>query len=105
MSADEGTGVTDSPAGRLQTLFEGHRLTPTQRRIAHSMVRRAAEVPFLSSVELAELAGVSQPSVTRFATSLGYTGYPALREALQPIALSTVAGPPEGRAEGRTAGT
>ena len=46
--------VTDSPAARLQALFEGHRLTPTQRRIAHSMVRRAADVPFLSSVELAE---------------------------------------------------
>ena len=50
MSADHGPGVTDSPAARLQTLFEGHRLTPTQRRIAHSMVRRAADVPFLSSV-------------------------------------------------------
>lgn len=40
-----------SPAARLQQLFEGHRLTPTQRRIAHSMVRRAGDVPFLSSVE------------------------------------------------------
>ena len=79
-------GVTDSPAGRLQTLFEGHRLTPTQRRIAHSMVRRAADVPFLSSVELAELAGVSQPSVTRFAVALGFDGYPALRKHLREVA-------------------
>ena len=31
-------GVTDTPAGRLQALFEGHRLTPTQRRIAHSLI-------------------------------------------------------------------
>ena len=57
--------VTEGPGARLQALFEGHRLTPTQRRIAHSMVRRAADVPFLSSVELAELAGVSQPSKPR----------------------------------------
>ncbi|WP_225099081.1 MurR/RpiR family transcriptional regulator [Streptomyces sp. CoH27] len=78
-------GVTDSPAGRLQALFEGHRLTPTQRRIAHSMVRRAADVPFLSSVELAELAGVSQPSVTRFAVALGFDGYPALRRYLREV--------------------
>ncbi|MFI2204507.1 MurR/RpiR family transcriptional regulator [Streptomyces sp. NPDC020192] len=78
-------GVTDSPAGRLQALFEGHRLTPTQRRIAHSMVRRAADVPFLSSVELAELAGVSQPSVTRFAVALGFDGYPALRRHLREV--------------------
>ncbi|MFF0426071.1 MurR/RpiR family transcriptional regulator [Streptomyces sp. NPDC004520] len=75
--------MSDSPAGRLQALFEGHRLTPTQRRIAHSMVRRAGDVPFLSSVELAELAGVSQPSVTRFAVALGFDGYPALRKHLR----------------------
>ncbi|MGC5343795.1 MurR/RpiR family transcriptional regulator [Streptomyces sp. DT24] len=74
------------PAARLQRLFEGHRLTPTQRRIAHSMVRRAADVPFLSSVELAELAGVSQPSVTRFAVALGFDGYPALRRHLREVA-------------------
>ncbi|GGY23409.1 MurR/RpiR family transcriptional regulator [Streptomyces djakartensis] len=78
--------VADSPAARLQALFEGHRLTPTQRRIAHSMVRRAADVPFLSSVELAELAGVSQPSVTRFAVALGFDGYPALRRHLREVA-------------------
>ncbi|MFF3325440.1 MurR/RpiR family transcriptional regulator [Streptomyces sp. NPDC002889] len=78
--------MNDSPAARLQQLFEGHRLTPTQRRIAHSMVRRAADVPFLSSVELAELAGVSQPSVTRFAVALGFDGYPALRKHLREVA-------------------
>ncbi|MGH4029880.1 MurR/RpiR family transcriptional regulator [Actinomycetota bacterium Odt1-20B] len=78
--------MSDSPAARLQVLFEGHRLTPTQRRIAHCMVRRAADVPFLSSVELAELAGVSQPSVTRFAVALGFDGYPALRRHLRDVA-------------------
>ncbi|MFF8958977.1 MurR/RpiR family transcriptional regulator [Streptomyces sp. NPDC014894] len=77
--------MSDSPAARLQQLFEGHRLTPTQRRIAHSMVRRAADVPFLSSVEVAEVAGVSQPSVTRFAVALGFDGYPALRRHLREI--------------------
>ncbi|MER6913113.1 MurR/RpiR family transcriptional regulator [Streptomyces sp. NPDC000594] len=88
--------MSDSPAARLQQLFEGHRLTPTQRRIAHSMVRRAAEAPFLSSVELAEVAGVSQPSVTRFAVALGFDGYPALRRHLREIAPpgSTAAQPP-----------
>ncbi|MYU20928.1 MurR/RpiR family transcriptional regulator [Streptomyces sp. SID8352] len=81
-----GMSGSDSPAARLQALFEGHRLTPTQRRIAHGMVRRAADVPFLSSVELAELAGVSQPSVTRFAVALGFDGYPALRRHLRELA-------------------
>ncbi|MFG3260382.1 MurR/RpiR family transcriptional regulator [Streptomyces sp. NPDC048172] len=72
-----------SASARLLKLFEGHRLTPTQRRIAHCMVRRAEDAPFLSSVELAELAGVSQPSVTRFAVALGFDGYPALRRQLR----------------------
>ncbi|MGX2995126.1 MurR/RpiR family transcriptional regulator [Streptomyces sp. JNUCC 64] len=82
---------------RLRRLFEGHRLTPTQRRLAHCMVRRAAEVPFLSSVELAELAGVSQPSVTRFAVALGFDGYPALRRHLREVTP-----PPAPEAAGRT---
>ncbi|MGA4841476.1 MurR/RpiR family transcriptional regulator [Streptomyces sp. G45] len=84
--------MSDSPAARLQVLFEGHRLTPTQRRIAHCMVRRAADAPFLSSVELAELAGVSQPSVTRFAVALGFDGYPALRRHLRDVAPAEAPG-------------
>lgn len=82
---DTDTAVAGATA-RLQELFEGHRLTPTQRRIAHCLVRRAADAPFLSSVELAELAGVSQPSVTRFAVALGFDGYPALRRRLRDAA-------------------
>ncbi|MFD9108513.1 MurR/RpiR family transcriptional regulator [Streptomyces bottropensis] len=77
-----GTGA----AARLQQLFEGRRLTPTQRRIAHCLVRQAADAPYLSSVELARLAGVSQPSVTRFAVALGFDGYPALRDRLRAVA-------------------
>lgn len=38
-------------------------------------------------MELAERVGVSQPSVTRFAAALGFSGYPELRAALRPIAL------------------
>ncbi|MFF7730724.1 MurR/RpiR family transcriptional regulator [Streptomyces sp. NPDC008001] len=89
------TGGEPEATARLQKLFEGHRLTPTQRRIAHCMVRRAADAPFLSSVELAELAGVSQPSVTRFAVALGFDGYPALRRHLRDVVPSADA-PAEG---------
>ncbi|MBV9026254.1 MAG: MurR/RpiR family transcriptional regulator [Streptomycetaceae bacterium] len=76
----------DWGAARLMRMFDGRRLTPTQRRIAHCLVRRAADAPFLSSVEVAELAGVSQPSVTRFAVALGFDGYPALRRHLRKVA-------------------
>jgi DNA-binding MurR/RpiR family transcriptional regulator len=66
-------------------LFQGVRLTPTQRRIAHSLVQHAASAAFLSAAEVAELARVSQPSVTRFAMALGYDGFPALRRRLREL--------------------
>ncbi|MFC7532523.1 MurR/RpiR family transcriptional regulator [Actinoplanes sp. GCM10030250] len=79
-------------AERVLDLFQGARLTPTQRRIAHSLVEHAAKAAYLSAAEVAELAGVSQPSVTRFAMALGYSGYPALRRELRSI---TATGPVE----------
>ncbi|GAA4682504.1 MurR/RpiR family transcriptional regulator [Phytohabitans rumicis] len=75
-------------------LFQGVRLTPTQRRIAHSLVQHASAAAFLSAAEVAELARVSQPSVTRFAMALGYEGYPALRRRLREVTSKTV--PPPG---------
>ncbi|GFH37548.1 MurR/RpiR family transcriptional regulator [Streptomyces pacificus] len=80
---------------RVRALFGGHRLSPGQRRIAQYIADHLTEAAFLSITDLADRVGVSQPSVTRFAASVGFSGYPALREALQPIALSAVAGSPE----------
>jgi DNA-binding MurR/RpiR family transcriptional regulator len=71
---------------RVTDLFRGIRLTPTQRRIAHSLVQHAGAASYLSAAELAALAEVSQPSVTRFAMALGYDGYPALRRRLRELA-------------------
>ncbi|MBT2510406.1 MurR/RpiR family transcriptional regulator [Streptomyces sp. ISL-98] len=88
-----------APTDRVLALFGGHRLSPAQRRIAQYMVDHLTEAAFLSITDLADRVGVSQPSVTRFASSLGFSGFPALREALQPIALSSVAGPPDTREE------
>jgi DNA-binding MurR/RpiR family transcriptional regulator len=68
-------------------LLDGRRLSPVQRRIAHYLGEHLDEAIFLSSVELAERAGVSQPSVTRFAMVLGFAGYPELRQALRPLVL------------------
>ncbi|WP_431045973.1 MurR/RpiR family transcriptional regulator [Streptomyces sp. P1-3] len=87
------------PADKVRALFGGHRLSPAQRRIAQYITDHLTEAAFLSITDLAERVGVSQPSVTRFASSLGFSGYPALREALQPIALSAVAGAPGTREE------
>ncbi|MCX4474095.1 putative DNA-binding transcriptional regulator [Micromonospora sp. MW-13] len=78
-------GTSAASADRVADLFRGVRLTPTQRRIAHSLVQHAAAAAYLSAAEVAELAGVSQPSVTRFAVALGHDGYPALRRRLREL--------------------
>jgi DNA-binding MurR/RpiR family transcriptional regulator len=90
----EGRTGESVPAGALLTLLGGRRLSPAQRRIAQYLLDHMPDSAFLSSVALAQRAGVSQPSVTRFASALGFSGYPALREALRMIALGPV--PPAG---------
>jgi DNA-binding MurR/RpiR family transcriptional regulator len=75
--------MTGSPRQRILDLFDGQRLTPVQRRIARILVENAGQAGYLSSGDLAGLAGVSQPSVTRFAVALGFEGYPALRDELR----------------------
>lgn len=81
---------------RVLDLFQGARLTPTQRRIAHSLVQHAPSAAYLSAAEVADIAGVSQPSVTRFAVALGFPGYPALRRELRALADVDPAGPAVG---------
>ncbi|SNS97041.1 DNA-binding transcriptional regulator, MurR/RpiR family, contains HTH and SIS domains [Asanoa hainanensis] len=71
-------------------LFRGVRLTPTQRRIVHCLVQNASSAAYLSASEVAELAQVSQPSVTRLALALGYDGYPALRRKLREVVSPSI---------------
>ncbi|MEU8790517.1 MurR/RpiR family transcriptional regulator [Streptomyces sp. NPDC048643] len=83
-----------APTSQLRELFDGPRLSPGQRRIAQYLIEHITEAAFLSITDLAERVGVSQPSVTRFAAAVGFSGYPALRERLQAIALSTLGSTP-----------
>ena len=80
-------------ADALLTLLDGRRLSPAQRRIAQYLLDHMPDSAFLSSVALAHQAGVSQPSVTRFAAALGFSGYPALRDTLREIAFDTPGDP------------
>jgi DNA-binding MurR/RpiR family transcriptional regulator len=49
-------------------------------------MEHAGSAGYLSAAEVAQLAGVSQPSVTRFAMAMGYDGYPGLRQRLRELA-------------------
>jgi DNA-binding MurR/RpiR family transcriptional regulator len=91
-----------APTSQLRELFDGPRLSPGQRRIAQYLIEHITEAAFLSITDLAERVGVSQPSVTRFAAAVGFSGYPALREKLQAIALSTLGSAPTTPAENRS---
>lgn len=68
-------------------LFDGRRLSPTQRRVARYVADHPREAPFLSSVELASRVGVSQPTVTRLAVALGYGGYAEFQKDLRRMVL------------------
>ncbi|MBS1677175.1 MAG: MurR/RpiR family transcriptional regulator [Actinobacteria bacterium] len=70
-------------AESLTGFFAGFRLTPAQRRIAQTFVENASEAAYLSSNQVAALAGVSQPSVARLAVALGFSGYPEFRQHLR----------------------
>jgi DNA-binding MurR/RpiR family transcriptional regulator len=64
-----------------------HRLSPTQRRVVQYMLDSLPDVAFASTVDIAEAAGVSQPTVTRIATALGFAGYAEFRAAIREIVL------------------
>lgn len=80
---------TGRAADWLLDLAQQHRLSPTQRQIVQRMLGMFPNVAFLSTVEIAEQTGVSQPSVTRLATALGFAGFPEFRAALREVVLAS----------------
>jgi len=58
----------------------GDRLTPTERRIAEAVVAEPTLLAFGTVSDLAESVGTSRPSIVRFATKLGFDGYPHLQD-------------------------
>lgn len=91
------TAVAPAAPVQLDSLFVAQmrsgELTPAQRRIARYICDHGHEVAFLSSVELASRVGVSQPSVTRFATATGFAGYGAMIDAVRDVVLAARAAP------------
>jgi DNA-binding MurR/RpiR family transcriptional regulator len=73
---------------QMAILFARHWISPTQRRVARYLMDNPTDGAFLSSVELAARAGVSQATVTRLATSVGFRGYADLQKRLRAIAMS-----------------
>ncbi|HHQ6555138.1 TPA: MurR/RpiR family transcriptional regulator [Serratia fonticola] len=70
----------------MSTLLRIRQIYPTlaqnDRKLAGFLLDNAEQARHLSSQKLAQLAGVSQSSVVKFAQKLGYKGFPALKLAL-----------------------
>ncbi len=58
-------------------------LSEKKRQAAKFILDNYIESSFLTAAELASKASVSEPTVIRLATDLGFDGYPQLRNALQ----------------------
>ena len=59
-----------------------------QRRIARFILDHCGEAAAMTASRLGKLAGVSESTVVRFASELGYDGYPAMQKALQELVRS-----------------
>ena len=63
----------------------GKKLSKSHRRIAECIVTHYDKVVFMTASKLGEYVGVSESTVVRFASALGYSGYPHLQKALQEL--------------------
>ncbi len=59
------------------------RMSPRRRQIARFYLENAREAVFLPAAQVGERLGLSESTLVRFAQFLGYSGYPAFRQALE----------------------
>lgn len=61
------------------------RLSKGQKRLATYITDNYDKAVFLTAAKLGEVVGVSESTVVRFATHLGYKGYPEFQKALEEL--------------------
>ncbi|MCB2293569.1 MurR/RpiR family transcriptional regulator [Clostridium algoriphilum] len=62
-----------------------HRLSKGQKRIAEYILKHYDKAAFLTADKLGNSVGVSESTVVRFASELGFSGYPKLQKSLQEL--------------------
>lgn len=73
-----------NPVGFSQLLSERFsQLTKSEKRIANFLIPNQDEAAFLSASDIAERLQLSEATMVRFARTLGFESYPAMRVALQ----------------------
>ncbi|MEG1594764.1 MAG: N-acetylmannosamine kinase, partial [Oscillibacter sp.] len=53
-----------------------------QKRIAQYILENYDKAAFMTASKLGKLVGISESTVVRFASELGYDGYPSMQRAL-----------------------
>ncbi len=56
-----------------------------QKRLADYVIKNYDKAVFLTAAKLGDVVGVSESTVVRFATQLGYKGYPGFQKALEEL--------------------
>ena len=65
--------------------LRGKALSKGHRRVAAFIAEHSDKAAFMTAVILGKNCGVSESTVVRFATAMGYEGYPELQAALQEL--------------------
>jgi DNA-binding MurR/RpiR family transcriptional regulator len=60
-----------------------HKFSKSQKLIAQYIIDHYDKAAFMTAAKIAERVDVSESTVVRFATALGYSGYPEMQKALQ----------------------
>src|SRR4030065_2475400 len=60
-----------------------NQLTKSEKRISNYLRKNQEESAFLAAGEIAARLGLSEATLVRFARSLGFNNYPAMRTVLQ----------------------
>ena len=81
LNANEST--TNELLIRIEAKYNN--LSKGQKRLANYVCENYDKAVFLTAAKLGEIVGVSESTVVRFATQLGYKGYPGFQQALEEL--------------------
>ena len=73
--------MNGSVLSKIESLYPT--LSKSHKRIADYILQNYEKAAFLTAARLGEETGISVSTVVRFATHMGYEGYPEFQEALQ----------------------
>ena len=73
--------MNDQLSLRIQARRRG--FSKSQRAISQYLEEHPEQVAFMTASKLGATVGVSESTVVRFATEIGYSGYPAMQQAVE----------------------